>query len=157
MSKLNIYNQLFTRWLFFISSLIVFIYILIFYGFIAEIINNDLGKSLTENIETLFPDDAIVSTTITGEEIKNRTPKPPKHSVTNYVLVCECKAKVTIPTEDFNNLQIEDFIRDTVCICGGGFVDTKATIDKPHVDQVDKTYGNNTEEIPVQTTEETNK
>lgn len=41
MSKLNIYNQLFTRWLFFISSLIVFIYILIFYGFIAEIINND--------------------------------------------------------------------------------------------------------------------
>ena len=41
MSKLNIYNQLFTRWLFFISSLIVFMYILIFYGFIAEIINND--------------------------------------------------------------------------------------------------------------------
>ena len=41
MSKLNIYNQLFTRWLFFISSLIVFIYILIFYGFIAEVINND--------------------------------------------------------------------------------------------------------------------
>ena len=125
--------------------------------FNVAIIDNDLGKSLTKNIETLFPDDAIVSTTITGEEIKNRTPKPPKHSVTNYVLVCECKAKVTIPTEDFNNLQIEDFIRDTVCICGGGFVDTKATIDKPHVDQVDKTYGNNTEEIPVQTTEETNK
>ena len=41
MSQLNIHNQLFTRWLFFVSSLIVFIYILIFYGFIAEIINND--------------------------------------------------------------------------------------------------------------------
>ena len=41
MLQLNIYNQLFTKWLFFVSSLIVFIYILFFYGFIAEIINND--------------------------------------------------------------------------------------------------------------------
>ena len=41
MSQLNIHNQLFTRWLFFVSLLIVFIYILIFYGFITEIINND--------------------------------------------------------------------------------------------------------------------
>ena len=122
--------------------------------FNVEIINNDLGKSLIKNIETLFPNDDIVSTTIVGEEIKNKTPKPPKHSVTNYVLVCECKAKVTIPTEDFNDLQIENFIKETVCICGGGFVDTKATIDKPYVKQVDKTYGNTTEEIPVETPEE---
>ena len=113
--------------------------------FNVEIINNDLGKSLVKNIEALFPDDAIVSTTITGEEIKNKTPKPPKHSITNYVLVCECKAKVTIPTEDFNDLQIEDFIRDTVCICGGGFVDNTPAIDIPYVNQVDKTYGNNEE------------
>ena len=127
--------------------------------FNVAIIDNDKGKSLVKNIEALFPDDAIVSIsneiTIAGEEIKNRTPKPPKHSVTNYVLVCECKAKVTIPKEDFSDLQIEDFIRDTVCICGGGFVDTKAKIDKPHVNQVDKTYGNNTEETPEETTEET--
>ena len=121
--------------------------------FNVEIIDNDLGKSLVKNIETLFPNDDIVSTTITGEEIKNKSPKPPKHNITNYVLVCECKAKVTIPTEDFNDLQIEDFIRDTVCICGGGFVDTKATIDTPYVNQVDKTYGNTTEKTP----EETNK
>jgi hypothetical protein len=120
--------------------------------FNVEIINNDLGKSLTKNIETLFPNDAIVSTTITGEEIKNRTPKPPKHSVTNYVLVCECKAKLTIPKEDFNDLQIEDFIKDTVCICGGGFVDNTPTIDKPYLNLVDAIYGNN-----EQTTEETNK
>ena len=119
--------------------------------FNVEIINNDLGKSLVKNIEALFPDDAIVSTTIVGEEIKNRTPKPPKHSTTNYVLVCECKAKVTIPKEDFSDLQIEDFIRDTVCICGGGFVDNTPTIDTPYVNQVDKTYGNNTEETPEDT------
>ena len=120
--------------------------------FNVAIIDNDLGKSLTKNIETLFPNDAIVSTTITGEEIKNKTPKPPKHSVTNYVLVCECKAKLTIPKEDFNDLQIEDFIRDTVCICGGGFVDNTPTIDKPYLNLVDAIYGNN-----EQTTEETNK
>ena len=121
--------------------------------FNVAIIDNDKGKSLVKNIETLFPDDAIVSTTITGEEIKNRTPKPPKHSITNYVLVCECKAKVTIPTEDFNDLQIEDFIRDTVCICGGGFVDDTPKIDKPYNDLVDDIYGNKTEE----TTEDTSK
>ena len=121
--------------------------------FNVAIIDNDKGKSLVKNIETLFPNDAIVSTTITGEEIKNRTPKPPKHSITNYVLVCECKAKVTIPTEDFNDLQIEDFIRDTVCICGGGFVDDTPKIDKPYNDLVDDIYGNKTEE----TTEDTSK
>ena len=115
--------------------------------FNVAIIDNEKGKSLIKNIETLFPNDTIVSTTIDGEEIKNRTPKPPKHSITNYVLVCECKAKVTIPTEDFNNLQIEDFIRDTVCICGGGFVDNTPTIDNPYLELIIATY-------PV---EETNK
>jgi len=113
--------------------------------FNVAIIDNDLGKSLVKNIETLFPNDAIVSTTIDGEEIKNRTPKPPKHSITNYVLVCECKAKVTIPKEDFSDLQIEDFIKDTVCICGGGFVDNTPTIDTPYNNLVDETYGNNEE------------
>lgn len=119
--------------------------------FNVAIIDNDKGKSLVKNIETLFPNDDIVSTTIVGEEIKNRTPKPPKYSITNYVLVCECKAKVTISYEDFNDLQIEDFIKDTVCICGGGFVDNTPTIDKPYNDLVDETYGNNEEETTEKT------
>ena len=41
MYQLNNYNQLFTRWLFFIAFLIVFIYVLIFYGFIGAVLDND--------------------------------------------------------------------------------------------------------------------
>ena len=44
--------------------------------FNVAIIDNDLGKSLVKNIAALFPNDDIVSTTIIGEEIKNRTPPP---------------------------------------------------------------------------------
>ncbi len=41
MNQLNANSQLFIKWLFFISFIIVFIYILFFYGFIYSIIDND--------------------------------------------------------------------------------------------------------------------
>ncbi len=65
MLQLNIYNQLFTKWLFFVSSLIVFIYILFFYGFIAEIITNDF-TFISILILTIF----IVFTIRIGLQIK---------------------------------------------------------------------------------------
>ena len=41
MNQLNANSQLFIKWLFFTSFIIVFIYILFFYGFIYSIIDND--------------------------------------------------------------------------------------------------------------------